>query len=112
MKKNKLHKFGSSDYLKLDNQMRAIFIKVVNQDLSQLLSKINCYTLLVWDKKDKVTPYWICNKLFRLIKQSKKIILQNGGHFACFYNVIKFVNIVEQMSVSTCFMTQTINTKT
>lgn len=95
---NKLNGFGSNDYQQLSNKMKLIFIKIVNQDLSYLLSKIECKTLLVWDRKDAVTPIWICNKMFRQIKHTQKYLFKNGGHFTFFYNTGKLINIVENMT--------------
>lgn len=87
-------KYGSDDYKKLTPNMKGVFVKVVNQDLLFLLKKINCNTCLVWDKRDRVTPYWICKKLHKNIMNSKIILFENGGHFACFCNINKFVNII------------------
>lgn len=91
--KDKLTGCGSDDYKKLDRDMRKVFVRVVNQDLRYLLNRISVRTVLVWDKKDKDTPYWICKKMHKGIKNSGVVLFDRGGHFACFYNLSKFANI-------------------
>lgn len=98
IKNKKKMKFGSSDYLKLSDKMKMSFVKIINQDLSCLLPRIECSTRLIWGRNDLSTPMWICNKMFRLIKHSSKIIFKNGKHFACFFNVNKFVFIIDIMT--------------
>ena len=94
-----LNGFGSNDFRQLEsNMMRNIFIRIVNQDLRVLLSKINCMVYLVWDKKDDVTPYWICNFLSKNLKYQNKIILNNGKHFVFMHNINKFANIVDNVA--------------
>lgn len=94
---NRLNKFGSSDYKKLDQITRKVFVRVVNQDLSFLLSKIGCKTYLVWDKKDDITPYWICKKLYKTLINPTILNLNNGKHFAYLHNINEFSNVVNNL---------------
>ncbi|MBE5757492.1 MAG: alpha/beta hydrolase [Clostridiales bacterium] len=87
-------KFGSRDYKKLSPKMKQSFVKIVNQNLEKLLSKIQCDVLLIWGGKDRDTPIWICNKINRYVKQSKKIIYKNCGHFACFEKMHKTIEVL------------------
>lgn len=89
-----LNHFGSRDYKNARGVMQKIFTRTVNQDLSFLLHKINVSTYLVWDKKDKDTPYWICRKLHKCINNSNLIFYNNGGHFVAFCNISKFSNLL------------------
>ena len=93
--------FGSSDYKKLDNNIRGVFNKIVNQDLCFLLKKIIGNSYLIWDKKDKITPFWICKKMRKNIKLSKIVLFKSGGHFCYMYNVNKFMvyvfNLINQI---------------
>lgn len=92
-----LYNSGSCDYQKLDNNMRAVFVKIVNQDLKFLLHKITVNTYLVWDKKDMDTPYWICKRFHRYILNSFILIYQNGGHFTYIKNINKFANLLNSI---------------
>ena len=65
---------GSDDYKILSSLMKKIFIRIINQDLKYLLNKIKIKTLLVWDKYDNITPYYICRILNTFIYQSKIIL--------------------------------------
>lgn len=95
--KNKLDKFGSVDYKKSQNSLRCVFVKVVNQDLKFLLKYISIPCVLVWDKKDKETPYKICKVLKRGISNSQTVLFNSGGHFAFLFNQNKFADIINQI---------------
>jgi len=90
-----LNKFGSDDYKNLDNHLRVVFVRIVNQDLKFLLGKIKNGVVLVWDKKDDITPYWICKKLHNSLINSNIFIFNNGKHFTFLYNIKKFSNIIQ-----------------
>jgi len=89
-----LSKFGSDDYKNCNEILRKVFVKVVRQDLRYMLNRINVTVYLFWDKKDKTTPYYICKKIICCVKQYKIILTKNGGHFACFYNINKFSELL------------------
>ena len=76
-----LEKFGSKDFRSLDNNMRKVFVRVVNEDLTPLLPKITTSTLILWGKKDKETPRYMAKVLHKNLKCSMLKWL-NGGHFA------------------------------
>lgn len=92
-----LQKCGSKDYKNCSANLKAVFVKVVNQDLQKHLSKISAKTKLVWDKKDKETPYKYCKILNKNIKNSEIKLFDTGGHFAFLYNVSKFSKIINNL---------------
>lgn len=92
-----LDRFGSSDYNNATALMRRILSRVIRQDLRYLLKYISCETLLVWNKKDKDTPYWICKKLNKGIKKSLVVDYENGGHFTAFVNYNKFSKVLKHL---------------
>lgn len=71
---------GSSDYRALSASMRQVFVSVVNTHLDELLSRIECPTLIFCGKKDKETPPYMARKMHREIKESGLVML-DGGHF-------------------------------
>lgn len=89
-----LRKFGSDDYKNCNDILRAVFVKVVRQDLQKLLRFIDTKTKLVWDKKDDTTPYKICKILNKQLKNSTIEIYKTGKHFAYLYNENKFLNLI------------------
>lgn len=92
-----LNKYGSDDYKKLNSTLQMNFIRIVNQDLTYLLKNIECKTYLVWDKKDKDTPFWICKKLNKKIKFSDVVLCNNGGHFCFMLNIYKFSKLINDI---------------
>jgi pimeloyl-ACP methyl ester carboxylesterase len=73
------YKLGSPDY-KSAGAMRAIFIKVVNEDLSYLLSKISIPTLLIWGNNDTEVEKWKTKKMKQTIENSKLKVVWGSGH--------------------------------
>ncbi|MBE5735917.1 MAG: alpha/beta hydrolase [Clostridiales bacterium] len=92
LSKKVLSNFGSDDYNNANVLLRRILVRVVNQDLRVFLGYIKCRTLLVWDRRDKVTPYWICKKISRCIANSKIVLFARGGHFVFFCNESKVID--------------------
>lgn len=73
-------KFGSPDY-KNAGEMRKIFVKVVNEDLSEVAQKIQCPVTLIYGSDDQETPPEIGERLHKLIKNSKLIVLDGFDHY-------------------------------
>lgn len=88
--KSALEKFGSNDYKSLDDDMRKVFVNVVNLDLTEYAKKIDVPTLLFWGKKDKETPLYMAKRLKRLIKNSKLVVVK-GGHYSYLDNTQAFI---------------------
>ena len=83
VKKERLEKFYSKDYLALNDIMKQSFIKIVNEHLEEYLGKINIPTLIINGSLDKETPLYMAKKLNKNIQNSKLIVLKGCGHF-CF----------------------------
>lgn len=88
--KDKLKLKGSSDYENAKN-LRNIFVKVVNQDLSSDAKKIKKPTLIIWGEKDDSTPLYMGKKLNKYIKDSGLVILENAGHYSFLDQFNKFI---------------------
>ncbi|MFT5507777.1 MAG: pimeloyl-ACP methyl ester carboxylesterase [Hyphomicrobiaceae bacterium] len=74
-------KFGSSDY-KAAGAMRDILIKVVNEDLSEVATKITCPVQLVYGSGDTETPPDIGERLEKLIPSATLAILDGLDHYS------------------------------
>lgn len=82
--------YRKSDYLSTEGVMKDTYLKIIAEDLSEVLSKVQVPTVIIWGEKDKVTPL----KHGRLIKekiqdsrlrqgfggQAKLEIIPNVGH--------------------------------
>ena len=93
--KKDLSNYGSDDYKALPQQMKPVFCNVVNEDLTPILSKIDADTLIIWGKKDDVTPYYMAKKLNKKIKNSGLVTFENAGHFSYLTNHSKFLLIIK-----------------
>jgi len=91
---------GSEDYKSLNMLMKKVFVRVVNQDLKYLAKNININTLLVWDKKDNITPFYICKKLKTLINKSNIVLYKHGKHFVFIKNYNKFSSIINNVIIN------------
>ncbi len=81
--------FGSTDYKNSNGTMRKIFVRVVNEDLSEQAKKIKCPVTLIYGKNDTATPPEFGKifsglipdaKLFLLDGQDHNSVLENGRH--------------------------------
>lgn len=86
-------KFGSEDYKNATKTMRETLVKIVNEDLEQLLNKIKQPTLLIWGENDTATPIEDAKIMEKLIKDSGLVVVKNAGHYS-FLEQPFFVNKV------------------
>ena len=94
---NKLRlKYGSRDYNALDEEMRRTFVKVINQDLTELYAKIRSATLLIWGDNDTETPLWMAREMEKRIPDAGLVILEGGSHFAYLEQIGRFNIIARQ----------------
>ena len=87
-------KYGSRDYNALDGEMRKTFVKVINQDLTELYPKIQASTLLIWGDEDMETPLWMGKEMEKMIPDAGLVILEGGTHFAYLEQIGRFNAIV------------------
>lgn len=73
---------GSEDYRNANEIMKQTLIKVVNEDLSNLLELIDVNTYLFWGSNDDATPIEDGFKMHNQIPNSELYISKNNGHFA------------------------------
>ncbi len=72
---------GSSDYKNASQVMKKTMTYVTKEYLDQHLKNIICDTLIIWGKKDDVTPYYNAIKLKKKIKNAGLVTLEGVGHF-------------------------------
>ena len=91
---NYLNKFGSTEYKTLPSNLKQIFVNIVNEDLTYLLTKIKLKTLILWGKKDKDTPLYMAKILNKKIKNSSLKIL-DAGHYSYLEEKEKFIYLTK-----------------
>ena len=75
--------------------MRKTFVKVINQDLSELLPRIEASTLLVWGSADTETPLWMGQKMEKEIKDAGLVVFEGCSHFAFLEEPQRFLVILK-----------------
>lgn len=89
-------KYGSRDYIALDEEMRKTFIKVINQDLTDLYSRFQASTLLIWGDADTETPIWMAEEMEKRIPDAGLVKLPGGSHFAYLEQIRYFNTVAKQ----------------
>ena len=87
--------FGSSDYRAISGVMRQSFVKIVNEDLTKLLSDIHCPTLLVWGDKDDSTPLWMGKLMEKKIPDAGLVVFEGEDHYAYWNQIARFNKICD-----------------
>ncbi|MDD3793546.1 MAG: alpha/beta hydrolase [Candidatus Gracilibacteria bacterium] len=73
---------GGSDYIKSEEIpfLKETYLKIIGEDISELIKKIDIDTLLLWGKNDTFTPLSDAYFMRNNIRKSKLIIIGNEGH--------------------------------
>ena len=90
--------YGSRDYLNA-GALKGTFIKIVNEDLTELAKQISLPVLLLWGEADTETPVEMGHRYHSLFANSELITIPNRDHFMfqaegahlCSYYVDKFL---------------------
>lgn len=85
---------GASDYAEA-GPLRQIFVRIVNEDLRPLLSRIQNPTLLIWGERDDATPLSDAKIMEREIPGARLVVLPGAGHFAYLEQPDEFVRQVD-----------------
>ena len=75
-------RFGSADYNSAPPVLRETLVKVVNEDLTDLLENITASTLLIYGENDTDTPVSDARIIESRIKDSGLCIIKEAGHWA------------------------------
>jgi len=86
---------GSRDYRNA-GPMRPTLVKVVNEDLSGLLSSIRVPTLIIWGDRDQEVPRSSMEIMAQRIPGSRLEVLQGAGHFPFVDMPDRFSQVVKE----------------
>lgn len=75
--------------------MKDTLIKTIKEDLTADLKRIDNETLLIWGDSDKAVPLKYGKRMYRLLKNSKLIIMEEQGHFLHIHDPERFANYVK-----------------
>ena len=87
-------RIASQDYLAAGD-LRPILVKVVNEDLTELLPRVVASTLLVWGSEDDAVPVAHAKTMERLIPDAGLVLFDGAGHFAYLDEPARFCRIVK-----------------
>ncbi len=88
-------KRGSTDYQQASEEMRGTFVKVVNEDLKELLPKIQAPTLLYWGENDTTTPLEDGQIMEKLMRDAGLVVRKNSAHYAYLEQLPNFLAVVD-----------------
>ena len=97
-KNNFAPRFGSADYKKA-GELRSVFVRTVNEDLTPQALAVKARTLLLWGERDTETPVALGVALKSLIHNSHMVVLAGKGHepfqdvgsHLCAYHIFSFL---------------------
>ncbi len=84
---------ASSDYQDA-GPMRPTLVRVVNEDLTDLLERVQAPTLLVWGSADDSVPVAHARTMERLIPDAGLVLFEGAGHFAYLDEPDRFCRVV------------------
>ncbi len=99
MREKLVQKYGSPDYAALSPEMRATFSKIVTEDLSPLLPKIQAETLLVFGSEDTETPLWMGEKMEKEIPDAGLVVFEGRTHFAFLEEWPRFCALIREFLI-------------
>ena len=85
---------GSEDYKRASDMMKKCLVMAVNEDLTELLHKIEQETLLVWGDLDTATPIGDAKIMEANIKNSGLCVMEGTGHYSFLEKPAEFRNII------------------
>ncbi len=87
-------KFGSQDYRDSDGVMRQTMVKVINDNLFDLLKLIKAPSLLIWGENDEDTPLYMGQIMEKEIPDSGLVLLKGAGHYSYVDNYDQFRAVI------------------
>lgn len=70
----------ANDYVKETSDRKQIFNKIIKTKQKKLLAKIKVPTLVVWGKKDRLTPLVNARQLKRGLANCQLLLIERAGH--------------------------------
>ena len=74
--------------------MRQTLVKVVNEDLCDLMPNVKCPTLLIWGKNDDATPLSDGEKMEKLMPEAALVKFEGAGHYSFLECQAQFLRVL------------------
>ena len=85
---------GSADYNAASPVMRETLVKVVNEDLCDLMPCVKCPALLIWGTADTATPLSDGQTMEKLMPESALVTFEGAGHFSFLEQPQRFLRVI------------------
>ena len=89
-----MSKQGSEDYKKASPIMKACLVKAVNEDLQDIMHKVDIETLLVWGTEDADTPISDANIMEDKMPGAALVSIEGAGHYSFLEQPALFRSII------------------
>ena len=86
---------GSEDYRNAQGIMRPTFVKVVNDDVTELLPLVKCPVLLVWGDLDTAAPLWMGQQMEKMMPDAGLAIFAGDDHWAYWHQADRFNRVLD-----------------
>lgn len=85
---------GARDYYRAEGVMRETFKRIVQEELVTSMEKVRVPTLLVWGESDVIVPVSVAERMKKVIRGAKLLVLPQEGHNVPFKNPSLFTATV------------------
>ncbi|MDO4521118.1 MAG: alpha/beta hydrolase [Erysipelotrichaceae bacterium] len=86
---------GSEDYRNAKGIMRPTFVKVVNDDVTDVLPLVKCSVLLVWGDQDTAAPLWMGQMMEKTMPDAGLAIFAGDDHWAYWHQPDRFNRVLD-----------------
>lgn len=86
---------GSEDYRNSSELMKRTMVMSISEDLTPLMPKVGCPTLLIWGSADDATPLSDGDRMKALIPHSHLVVIEGAGHFPFLEQPLAFWEALE-----------------
>lgn len=86
---------GSEDYRNAKGVMRPTFVKVVNDDVTDILKDVKCSVLLVWGDQDNAAPLWMGQMMEKMMPDAGLAIFEGDDHWAYWHQPDRFNRVLD-----------------
>ncbi|NNN18491.1 MAG: alpha/beta hydrolase [Acidimicrobiaceae bacterium] len=90
-------RYGSTDYRNAAGVMRGVLVKVVNEDYSELLERLEIPVSLLWGTDDLVAPLAVAERAMMLCPRQVSLQTVPGDHFIAVSSPKVLLDAVEDL---------------
>ena len=75
--------------------MRPTFVKVVNDDVTDILPDVKCSVLLVWGDRDDAAPLWMGQMMEKEMPDAGLAVFEGDDHWAYWHQADRFNRVLD-----------------